>query len=60
MDFFKSECEAEAAFGRFLEDKNEWVKSTTKFAPHSPLKKEDLFVRVMKVRYFVGMEEVEG
>jgi len=57
--FFKSEAEAEAAFGRYLEAENKWVKSTLQFTPHTPFQEEDLFVRIMKVHYFVGMEEIQ-
>ena len=57
---FKTAGEAELAFDRYLRETNEWVKNRFKFATRPPFKKEDLFVRIVKVHYFVGMEEVEG
>lgn len=56
---FKTEADAEAAFGRYLSENNDWIKQTFKFATHMPFKKEDLFVRIIKVRYSVGMEEIQ-
>ena len=57
---FKTAGEAELAFDRYLRESNDWVKNGCKFATHPPFRKEDLFVRVVKVHYSVGMEEVGG
>lgn len=56
---FKTEAEAKAAFARYLNESNDWVKQTLKFSPHSPFQEDDLLERIIKVRYFVGMEEIQ-